>query len=165
PILAGRVAPYRGGYLPEERRQLEHDLRSGALLGLAATNALELGIDISGLDAVLLAGFPGTRAAMWQQLGRAGRGGGDALGVLVARDDPLDTYLVTHPEALLGRPVEACVFDPTNPHVLGPHLCAAAEESPLTRDELPLFGTGAQEAVDAMTEAGLLRRRGNRWFW
>ncbi len=165
PELATRVAPYRGGYLPEERRQLESDLRSGVLLGLAATNALELGIDISGLDAVLLAGFPGTRAAMWQQLGRAGRGGDDALGILVARDDPLDTYLVTHPEALLGRPVEACVFDPTNPHVLGPHLCAAAEEAPLSRDELPLFGIGAVAAVEAMTDAGLLRRRGNRWFW
>ncbi len=165
PSLPSRVAPYRGGYLPEERRQLERDLRSGALLGLAATNALELGIDVSGLEAVLLAGFPGTRAAMWQQLGRAGRGGEDALGILIARDDPLDTYLVTHPDALLGRPVEACVFDPTNPHVLGPHLCAAAEESPLTLEELTLFGTGAVTAVEAMTDAGLLRKRGNRWFW
>ena len=165
PSLVDRVAAYRGGYLPEERRELEEDLRSGRLVGLAATNALELGIDISGLDAVLLAGFPGTRAALWQQVGRAGRGGREALGVMVARDDPLDTYLVNHPEALLGRPVEANVFDPDNPYVLGPHLCAAAAESPLTLADLPLFGSGARAAVDALTEGGLLRRRPRGWFW
>ncbi|MCW2806214.1 MAG: box helicase domain protein [Marmoricola sp.] len=163
--LVDQVAAYRGGYLPEERRELEEALRSGRLLGLAATNALELGIDISGLDAVLLAGFPGTRAALWQQVGRAGRGARDALGVLVARDDPLDTYLVNHPEALLGQPVEANVFDPDNPYVLGPHLCAAAAESPLTIADLPLFGAGARTAVDALTEGGLLRRRPHGWFW
>ena len=163
--LVDRVAAYRGGYLPEERRELEQALRDGRLLGLAATNALELGIDISGLDAVLLAGFPGTRAALWQQVGRAGRGARDALGVMVARDDPLDTYLVNHPEALLGQPVEANVFDPDNPYVLGPHLCAAAAESPLTLPDLPLFGPGARAAVDALTDGGLLRRRPHGWFW
>jgi DEAD/DEAH box helicase domain-containing protein len=165
PSLVDQVAAYRGGYLPEERRELERALRSGQLLGLAATNALELGIDISGLDAVLLAGFPGTRAALWQQVGRAGRGARDALGVMVARDDPLDTYLVNHPEALLGQPVEANVFDPDNPYVLGPHLCAAAAESPLTLADLPMFGPGARTAVDALTEGGLLRRRPHGWFW
>jgi DEAD/DEAH box helicase domain-containing protein len=165
PELADRVAAYRGGYLPEERRALEQALRSGRLVGLSATNALELGIDISGLDAVLLAGFPGTRAALWQQVGRAGRGHGDALGVFVARDDPLDTYLVSHPEALLGAPVEASVFDPDNPYVLGPHLCAAASESPLTAEGLSLFGAEAPAAVDALTAAGLLRKRPGGWYW
>ena len=165
PSLVDQVAAYRGGYLPEERRELEDGLRSGRLVGLAATNALELGIDISGLDAVLLAGFPGTRAALWQQVGRAGRGARDALGVMVARDDPLDTYLVNHPEALLGQPVEANVFDPDNPYVLGPHLCAAAAESPLTIADLPMFGPGARTAVDALTVGGLLRRRPHGWFW
>jgi len=163
--LREQVAAYRGGYLPEERRAIEEALRNGDLTGLAATNALELGIDISGLDAVLLAGFPGTRAAMWQQLGRAGRGSQDALGILVARDDPLDTYLVTHPEALIGQPVEASVFDPTNRYVLDPHLCAAAAEHPLTDDDLDLFGPTARAGVEDLTAAGLLRRRPRGWFW
>ncbi|GGF49602.1 helicase [Marmoricola endophyticus] len=165
PSLSGRVAAYRGGYLPEERRELETALRSGALVGMAATNALELGIDVSGLDAVVVAGFPGTRAALWQQFGRAGREAGDALAVFVARDDPLDTYLVDHPAALIGAPVEATVFDPENPYVLGPHLCAAAAEIPLTEEALPLFGERAREAVDALTAGGLLRRRPRGWFW
>ena len=165
PSLPARVASYRGGYLPEERRAIEESLRRGELTGLAATNALELGIDISGLDAVLMAGFPGTRAALGQQVGRAGRGAQDALGILVARDAPLDTYLVTHPEALLGRPVEATVFDPSNPHVLGPHLCAAAHEIPLTEADLPLFGPTTPEVLDALCAGGLLRRRPRGWFW
>jgi DEAD/DEAH box helicase domain-containing protein len=165
PDLAGRVAAYRGGYLPEDRREIEEALRSGELLGVAATNALELGIDIAGLDAVLLAGFPGTRAALWQQVGRAGRSGQDALGVFVARDDPLDTYLVTHPQALIGKPVEANVFDPDNPYVLGPHLCAAADEAPLTEADLGLFGPTALSGVHALEAAGLLRRRTAGWYW
>jgi DEAD/DEAH box helicase domain-containing protein len=163
--MARRVAAYRGGYLPEERRELERRLRNGSLLALSATNALELGIDISGLDAVLMAGFPGTRAAMWQQVGRAGRDRQGAVGVLVARDDPLDTYLVHHPDALLGRPVEAFVFDPANPYVLGPHLCAAAAELPLTEDDFALFGDESAAAVAALTEAGMLRHRTRGWFW
>lgn len=165
PALAARVDSYRGGYLPEERRALEDDLRTGRLLGMAATNALELGIDISGLDAVIVTGFPGTRAAFWQQVGRAGRTGGGALGMLVARDDPLDTYLVHHPEALLGRPVEGTVFDPGNPYVLGPHLCAAAQELPLTVADLPLFGPTTRDLLADLVEAGLLRRRAQGWFW
>jgi DEAD/DEAH box helicase domain-containing protein len=165
PALADRVAPYRGGFLPEDRRDIEKRLRGGDLLAVAATNALELGIDISGLDAVVLAGFPGTRASMWQQLGRSGREGQGGLGVLVARDDPLDTYLVTHPEALLGKPVEAAVFDPGNPYVVAPHLCAAAQELPLTDDDLDLFCGDVVEVVASLVGAGYLRRRARGWFW
>jgi DEAD/DEAH box helicase domain-containing protein len=165
PSLPERVAGYRGGYLPEERREIEHALRDGRLLGLAATNALELGIDVSGLDAVLVAGFPGTRAAWWQQVGRAGRNAGDALAVLVARDDPLDTYLVTHPEALLDQDVERTVFDPGNPYVVGPHLCAAAQEVPIRDHEVDLFGEHARELLDQLTTAGRLRRRPQGWYW
>lgn len=168
--LAGRVAAYRAGYLPEERRALEAALQSGELLGLATTNALELGVDISGLDAVVLAGYPGTLASLWQQSGRAGRSGRDALVVFVARDDPLDTYLVHHPEALFDRPVEANVFDPANPYVLAPQLGCAAFELPLQEDELALFARDGdvalvRDVVDQLEAARLLRRRPGGWFW
>jgi DEAD/DEAH box helicase domain-containing protein len=165
PALADRVAPYRGGYLPEDRREIERQLRAGELLGVAATNALELGIDIAGLDAVVMAGYPGTRSSLWQQVGRAGRGSTGGLGVLVARDDPLDTYLVTHPEVLLDAPVEATVFDSGNPYVVAPHLCAAAQELPLTDDDLAMFDGDSAALVASLAKAGYLRRRTRGWFW
>jgi DEAD/DEAH box helicase domain-containing protein len=165
PLLPDRVAAYRAGYLPEERRQLEGALRDGRLLGLATTSALELGVDIAGLDAVLICGWPGRRSSLWQQAGRAGRRGSEALAVLVARDDPLDTYLVHHPEAIFGQPVEASVLDPDNPYVLAPHLAAAAAELPLTESDADLFGPATPSLLTALEQRGVLRRRPAGWFW
>ncbi|MFL6141873.1 MAG: DEAD/DEAH box helicase [Labedaea sp.] len=166
PTLGGRVAAYRAGFLPEERRALESSLASGELLGVASTNALELGVDIAGLDAVVMAGYPGTRASFWQQAGRAGRAGDEALVVFVARDDPLDTYLVHNPAAMLDQPVEVTVIDPTNPYVLAPHLACAAAELPLTAGCLAEFGGVLAERVLAdLVADGTLRRRPAGWFW
>jgi DEAD/DEAH box helicase domain-containing protein len=163
--LADQVAAYRAGYLPYERRAIEERLTIGTLRGVAATNALELGVDIAGLDAVLMAGWPGTRASLWQQAGRAGRAGQEALAVFVARDDPLDTYVVTHPTAIFGQSVEATVLDPDNPYVLAPHLCAAAAESPLTDDDATLFGPSAPQVLASLERRRLLRRRASGWYW
>ena len=158
--LAGRVRAYRAGYLAEERRALERGIVSGRLLGVAATNALELGMDIGGLDAIVLDGFPGTIASMWQQAGRAGRQGGPSLAVLVGLDDPLDAYFLHHPADLFGRPHEAALVDPANPYVLAPHLVCAAYEAPLTEEDLAaLFGPPARELAERLEAEGVVRLR------
>lgn len=166
PELSDLVSAYRSGYLPEERRALEQDLMSGRLRGVATTNALELGVDVAGLDAVILTGYPGTLASFWQQSGRAGRSGDEALVVFVAHDDPLDTYLVHHPAALLHQPVEAAVLDPANPYVLVPQLACAAAELPLKAEELDAFGGAvARNALQTLVADQVLRRRPSGWYW
>ena len=157
------VAAYRSGYLADDRRDLEAGLRNGRITGMAATTALELGVNIPALDAVLIAGWPGTWSSLWQQAGRAGRAGRPATAVFIARDDPLDTYLIHHPDTLLHHPLEQAVLDPANPYVLAPHLAAAAAELPLTEPDLDLFGPAAAAAVNGLTEAGELRRRQSGW--
>lgn len=162
---SGTIASYRSGYLAADRRELEAALSSGALRGVAATNALELGIDIAGMDAVLMAGFPGTLAAMWQQAGRAGRGAKDAVVVLVAREDPLDAFLFAHPELLTNSPVEKAVLYTENPLVLGPHLAAAAQEAPLRPEDERWFGPATVPLAERLAAEGVLRRRSAGWYW
>ncbi|HEU4528806.1 MAG TPA: DEAD/DEAH box helicase [Actinomycetota bacterium] len=157
--LRDRVKSYRAGYLAEDRRELERRLVDDELLAVASTSALELGIDIGSLDAAVLVGYPGTRASMWQQAGRAGRRDAASLAVLVAQDDPLDQYLVTHPADLFDKPAEAAVVDPSNPFVLGPHLACAAREQPLSDEELARFWPGSEATVEQLTQAGELKRR------
>ncbi len=165
PHLASRISPYRAGYLPEDRRRIERRLFDGDLLGVVSTSALELGIDVGGLDAAILVGFPGTIASMWQRAGRAGRGTDPALAVLIAQDDALDQYLVRHPDYLFERPCEHAVIDPENPYILARHLRCAAAEIALISSDLTLFGERARELIDLLITAGDLVERRNRWHW
>lgn len=148
---AARIRSYRAGYLASERREIEQQLFGGELLGVAATSALELGIDVGGLDAVVLSGFPGTVAQVWQQAGRAGRAADASVAVLVGQDDPLDQYYMSHPDALLSKPFEVALVDTTNPNILRPHLASACYELPVVSDQVEVvFGQGAGQVAEQM---------------
>jgi DEAD/DEAH box helicase domain-containing protein len=159
------VQGYRGGYLPHERRAIERGLREGAVRGVVATNALELGIDIGQLSACVMAGYPGTVASAWQQAGRAGRRAGLSAAMLVASALPLDQYLVTHPRYFFGQPVEQALLDPDNLAVLANHLTCAAYELPFERGEP--FGNfdGVEEMLNALAEEEVLHHSGKRYTW
>src|SRR6266550_2031606 len=148
---ASRLSPYRAGYTPAQRREIEQRLFAGELLGVSATNALELGIDVGALDAVISVGFPGTVASLRQQWGRAGRRG-HGLAVLVASEDALDQYFMREPETLLERRVEAAILDHENPRVLDGHVRAAAFEAPLDDADRELLGDAALERAAALPE-------------
>jgi DEAD/DEAH box helicase domain-containing protein len=161
------IRAYRAGLLAEERRAVERGLIDGTIHGVAATDALELGVDIGRLDAVIIVGWPGTAASFWQQAGRAGRRGNEALVVFVGDDNPLDHYLLAYPDRLLGRPIEHARSDVTNPHILAPHLECAAWELPLDIDADAQWFTPAdmRPLLDRAVDDGRLRRRGDRLYW
>jgi DEAD/DEAH box helicase domain-containing protein len=160
--LAATVRSYRGGYLASERREIEAALFAGELRGVVATTALELGVDIGGLDACVLDGYPGTIASLWQQIGRAGREGQESLAVLVAGDDQLDRWFMTHPLDLFHRPPEPAVINTANPEILAPHLACAAYERPLTRADSRFWGELLDEGVRDLVLSDRLRIRRDR---
>ena len=151
--MANRVRAYRGGYLPNERRQIEKDLFQGELRGVAATNALELGVDIGSLDVALLVNYPGTIASTWQQAGRSGRRHDESLAVLLAGNDPVDQYLLRHPQYFFDQSPEHAVVDPENTYVLAKHLKAAAFELPLDEESTHRFGDTAQAVTDILCQS------------
>ena len=160
---AERIAGYRGGYLPNERRNIEKGLRDGTVRGVVATNALELGIDIGGLGASVVMGYPGSLASLWQQFGRAGRTREASLSVLVASSNPLDQYVAAHPEMVFEQPMERALIDPDNLFVLGSHLKCAAFELPFNVGEV--FGEHTDVLLDILAEEGILQRAGDRYHW
>lgn len=169
--LADRVSSYRGGYLPELRRSIEKGLREGYVKGVISTNALELGIDIGGLDVCLLAGYPGTIASTWQQVGRAGRAGlrnNTSLAVLIASDDPIDQFIINHPEYFLGQSPEEARIDPANLLIAVEHLKCACFELPWRDGEAfgALTASDTTEALEFLaSEMGIVQRTGQRWSW
>ena len=163
--LAGKVRPYRAGFLASERREIEAELFDGRLMAVVATSALELGIDVGGLDACVLNGFPGTLASMWQQAGRAGRRDDPAVIVLVAGQDQLDQWFMQHPREVFSRPIEPAVVNLSNPQILMPHLACAAFERPLRLDDEAYWGDALADGVRDLVQTDRLRLRDGAAYW
>jgi DEAD/DEAH box helicase domain-containing protein len=165
PAIAARIASYRAGYQAQDRRGIERSLFTGELIGIVSTNAMELGVDIGGLDAAILNGYPGTVASTWQQFGRAGRGQQPSLGVLVALDDPMDQYWMRHPAEFFSRPHEQARISLDNPYILADHLLCAAYERPLEPDETAAwFGESALALVESLISDEVLRERAGKAY-
>jgi DEAD/DEAH box helicase domain-containing protein len=158
PELADRIAPYRAGYTPAQRHEIQRRLSAGELLGVVATDALELGIDIGELDAAICVTFPGTVASLKQMWGRAGRRG-QGLAVYIAGEDALDQFFCRHPDEFLTRPVESAILDPHSPEIYGEHLLCAAHEAPLSDADAPILGDQWRDFAEELTLAGFLRER------
>ena len=162
--LDEKIMAYRGGYLPVERRAIEQRLFNGDLLGVTATTALELGVDIGGLEAVVMAGYPGTISSAWQQMGRAGRGAEDALAVLIGLSGPLHQYVVNNPDYLADASTEKAIIDPENTFILASHVLCAAYELALEDRDTALFGARLPDILRILADAGYLVQR-TRWYW
>ncbi len=163
--LAGAVHAYRGGYLPEERREIERKLAHKEILGVASTNALELGIDIGSLDACILVGYPGTIASLWQQSGRAGRSSDESIVFLVGQNAPMDQYLMANCSYLFDQSPENAVVDPDNPHIVVGHLKCAANELPISPEDAELFGECGLPVLELLEEDGYVHKIDNDWYW
>jgi DEAD/DEAH box helicase domain-containing protein len=163
PSLKKKISPYRAGYLPEDRRRIERQFFAGELLGLVATTALELGINIGDLDATVLTGYPGSIASAWQQAGRSGRSTHSSLSFLVGQENPLDQYLMRNPDFLFSKNFDDAIINPDNPYILKPHLLCAAWEKPLQDKDVEFFGPGAGTMVVELEQEGKLKRREAKW--
>jgi len=166
PRSQDRIAAYRSGYLPEERRKIEQQLFNDELAAVISTSALEAGIDVGGLDACILVGYPGTMISTWQRVGRAGRGQRDALMILIALPDALDQYFIRHPDRFFDSRFENCVLDPENSQILAAHLPCAAAETPLAPADRPWMGTAGWARVPELVREGLLQEgaMGDQWY-
>jgi DEAD/DEAH box helicase domain-containing protein len=165
PNAAEAVTAYRAGYLPAERREIENKLRTKKLLGVASTNALELGIDIGSLDSVIISGYPGTMISTWQQAGRAGRTTADALVTLVAFQNPLDQYFMKHPKEFFGRPHEQAIIDLRNQYISLGHIMCAASELPVTEDDHKYFPDVLTESLAALEQKTLVKKTASGWVY
>ncbi|WP_461253479.1 DEAD/DEAH box helicase [Treponema sp. R8-4-B8] len=163
-----KVEAYRGGFLPNERHEIERGLREGSIQGVVSTNALELGIDIGGLDASVVAGFPGSFNSFWQQSGRAGRRGGTSVSVFIATVSPIDQFIMNDPQWFFRKSAEEAHVDPDNPYILTDHVKCACFELPFTDEELDnggIYGDNAKDALEYLQEAGIVRHTAEKWHW